>query len=93
MSARRSRSSWRSDSAEWDFVAAEQRNDLGKMSASADEDGDAVFGVGSLGLGDAREILLENLKDVESFLLLRVGDVRQAGATICGADHLRMNMQ
>jgi hypothetical protein len=81
------------DGAERDLVAAEQRDDLGKMSAGADEDGDTVFGAGSLGLGDAREMLLENVKNVESFLLLRAGDVCQGGATICTADHPRVNMQ
>jgi hypothetical protein len=81
------------DGAEGDFIAAEQRDDLGKMRASADEDSDAIFTAGSLGLGDVREILLENVKDVESFLLQRAGDVCQGGATICGADYLWMNMQ
>src|SRR5580658_2022672 len=81
------------DGAERDLFVTEQRNDLGKMRAGADEDRDTIFGTGCLGLGDAREMLFENLEDVERLLLLRIGDVCQGGATICGADHLRMNMQ
>jgi hypothetical protein len=70
------------DGTERDLSVAEQRDDLGKMGASADEDGDAVFGAGSLGLGDARQMLLENMQDVKSFLLRRIGEVCGSGPTI-----------
>ncbi|MGA7352994.1 MAG: hypothetical protein WBX06_17670, partial [Acidobacteriaceae bacterium] len=81
------------DSAKGDLFATEQRNDLGKMRAGTDENGDAIFAAGSLSLGDAREMLLENVKDVESFLLLSVDNICQAGPMICGADYLRVNPQ
>ena len=40
-----------------------------------------------------REMLLENVKDVECFLLLSADNICQAGPMICGADYLRVNPQ
>ena len=81
------------DGAEGNFFVAEERDELREMGAGADEDGDAIFGIGGAGLLDERKLALEDVEDVEGFLLLSVGEVGQGGATIGAADELGMDVK
>ena len=57
------------------LLAAKERDDLEKMRAGTDQDGDAVFSTRGASLLDERNMLLENVQNVGSFLLLRAADV------------------
>jgi hypothetical protein len=65
-----------------DFAIPQQRDDLGKMRAGANENGDTIFRAGGACALDVRKVLLEDAEDVEGFLLLRVTEVGQGWAPI-----------
>ena len=68
------------DGAEGDTFVAKQSDQLREMRAGADEDGDAIFGVGGACLLDEGQLVFENVEDVVGFLLLRGCDLGRRAA-------------
>jgi hypothetical protein len=62
------------DGAKGNVAMAEEGDDLREMVASADEDSDTILIAGGAGLLDARQVSLENVEDIEGFLLLGGGN-------------------